>query len=251
MNFKNKVAIVTGAKQGIGYGIALALAKEGCNIVVSDINQKDCEKVAEKIKKLGVKSLAVKCDVSKKEEVDNLIAQTMKTFKKIDILVNNAGIFPFVPFAAMTESDWDKVIDVNLKSIFLCSQAAVAKMKAGGKIVNISSIASFVGFEGLVHYCASKGGINAMIRALALELAPRKINVNAVAPGAIDTPGAKQPDQPKTSAQEIVKQTVATIPWKRMGLPEDIAQAVVFLASDKADYITGQTLIVDGGWTLK
>lgn len=251
MDLKKKVAIVTGAKQGIGYGIALALAKEGCNIVVSDLDQKDCEKVAEKIKKQGVKSLAIKCDVSKKDEVENLINKTIKEFGKLDILVNNAGIFPFVPFAKMTEDDWDKVININLKSVFLCSQAAASKMKPGSKIVNISSIASFVGFEGLVHYCASKGGINSMIRALALELAPQKININSVAPGAIDTPGASQPDQPKTSTEKVRQQTIAMIPLSRMGQPEDIANAVVFLASDKADYITGQTIIVDGGWTLK
>src|SRR3990167_11199640 len=246
MILKNKVAILTGAKQGIGYGIALALAKEGCKVVVSDLNQKDCQVAAEKIKKDGVKILAVACDVSKKSEVDNLIAKTVKEFSQLDILVNNAGIFPFVPFLDMKEADWDRVIDTNLKSIFLCSQAALKKMKAGGKIVNISSIASFVGFEGLTHYCASKGGINALVRAMALELAPKKINVNAVAPGAIDTPGAQAAFNEKAA-----KQTIAAIPWGRMGQPQDIASAVVFLASDQADYITGQTIIVDGGWTLR
>ncbi|OGY49948.1 MAG: hypothetical protein A3B89_02910 [Candidatus Buchananbacteria bacterium RIFCSPHIGHO2_02_FULL_40_13] len=246
MILKNKVAIVTGAKQGIGYGIALALAKEGCKVVVSDLNQKDCQVAAEKIKKEGVKILAVACDVSKKSEVDNLIAKTVKEFSQLDILVNNAGIFPFVPFLDMKEADWDRVIDTNLKSIFLCSQAALKKMKAGGKIVNISSIASFVGFEGLTHYCASKGGINALVRALALELAPKKINVNAVAPGAINTPGAAG-----VMTKKEKDQTIAIIPAKRFGLPEDIANTVVFLASNKADYITGQTIIVDGGWILK
>jgi 3-oxoacyl-[acyl-carrier protein] reductase len=245
MILKNKTAIVTGGRQGIGRGIVLALAREGCDVVVADIVLEDCEKVAREAEELGVKGLAIKCDVSKKDEVDNLISQTVKKFGKIDILVNNAGIYPFVPFERMEEMDWDRVIDVNLKSVFLCSQAAVKEMKKGGKIVNISSIASFVGFEGLTHYCASKGGINSMIRALALELAPKKINVNSVAPGAIDTPGAS------SGSEEQTKQTVAAIPWARMGLPEDIANAVVFLVSDKADYITGQTIIVDGGWTLR
>ena len=158
--------------------------------------------------------------------------------------MNNAGIYPFKAFEQMTEQDWDKVMSVNAKSVFLCSQSAAKEMKQGGKIVDISSIASFVGFEGLTHYCASKGAINATIRAMALELAPKKINVNAVAPGAIDTPGAKSP-------AEQQKQTISIIPWQRMGQPEDIANAVVFLASDRADYITGQVLIVDGGWTLR
>ena len=246
MQLKDKVAIVTGAKQGIGLGIAMALAKEGCNVVISDIEQAGCETAAVEVEKLGVKTLAVACDVSQKKAVDNLIAKTVKKFGKLDILVNNAGIFPFVPFVDMKEGDWDKVLDVNLKSIFLCSQAAVKEMKSGGKIVSISSIASLVGFEGLVHYCASKGGVNGMTRALALELAGKKINVNAVAPGAIETPGATG-----AMTADMKKGTVASIPWKRMGTPDDIAQAVVFLASDKADYITGQILAVDGGWTSR
>ncbi|MFA5022626.1 MAG: SDR family NAD(P)-dependent oxidoreductase [Patescibacteria group bacterium] len=251
MLLESKVAIVTGAARGIGQGIAQALAAEKCNVVISDVDEDGCKKVAEELKKFGGKTLAVKCDVSKKSEVEELFKKTMKEFGQLDILVNNAGIFPFVPFTEMKESDWDKVININLKSIFLCSQEATKIMAHGGRIIDISSIASFVGFEGLVHYCASKGGINSMIRALALELAPKKITVNAVAPGAIDTPGASQPDQPKTAAEATRKQTVAMIPLARMGLPEDIANAVVFLASEKSSYITGQTIIVDGGWTLR
>jgi len=246
MILKDKVAIVTGAKQGIGKGIALALAKEGCQVVVSDINQADCEKVVAEVEKLGVKALAVECDVSKKADVDSLIASTIKEFGQLDILVNNAGIYPFKPFMDMTEADWEKVMAVNLKGVFLCSQAAAKNMKPGSKIVNISSIASVVGFEGLTHYCATKGGVNAMQRALALELASKKINVNAVAPGAIETPGATG-----AMSDEMKQGTIAAIPWKRMGVPDDIAQAVVFLASDGADYITGQVLVVDGGWTLR
>ena len=244
MQLKNKVVIVTGARQGIGYGIALVLAKEGCNVVVSDLDQKGCEDVVKKIESLGAKALAIKCDVSKKEEVGNLINKSVETFGKLDILVNNAGIYPFKPFLEMTEEDWDTVLNVNLKSVFLCSQAAVKVMKEGAKIINISSIAALVGFPALSHYCASKGGVSSMTRSLALELAPQKINVNAVAPGAVDTPGAK-------STKEITKQTIAAIPLKRMGVPEDIANTVVFLASDESNYITGQTIVVDGGWTIQ
>ena len=243
---KNKTVVITGAGRGIGQGIALAFAKEKYNVVVSDLNMEDCEKAAGEIKGLGADSLAIKCDVSKESEVKNLMAKTVRKFKKIDVLVNNAGIFPSVPFFKMTEADWDKVLNVNLKSIFLCSRAALDSMPEGGRIINISSIASFVGFEGLVHYCASKGGINSMIRALALELAPKKITVNAIAPGAIETPGAM-----KSLTEEARKQTIAIIPLARFGLPEDIANAVLFLASEKSDYITGQTIIVDGGWTLR
>ncbi|MDP2860814.1 MAG: SDR family NAD(P)-dependent oxidoreductase, partial [bacterium] len=157
-----------------------------------------------------------------------------------------AGIFPFKPFLELSESDWDKVIDINLKSVFLCSQAAAKVMKEGSKIVSISSIASLVGFENLTHYCASKGGINGLVRALALELAPKKINVNAIAPGLIDTPGVDA-----GLNDEAKKQMLTMIPWNRMGLPEDIANAVVFLASPQSDYITGQVIVVDGGWTLR
>jgi 3-oxoacyl-[acyl-carrier protein] reductase len=243
-DLKNKVAIVTGAARGIGKGIALTLAKEGCNVIVSDINEDDCQNVSGELARQGIKSIGIKCDVSSATDVEKLFMQAGKEFGKIDILVNNAGVYPFVPFEQMKELDWDKVMDVNLKSIFLCSKEALKFMPQGGRIVNISSIAAFVGFAGLVHYCASKGGINAMIRALALELAARKITVNAVAPGAIDTPGA-------SSTEEIKKQTISVIPLARMGEPQDIASAVVFLASDEASYITGQTLIVDGGWTLR
>lgn len=251
MSLKNKNVLVTGASKGIGREIALSFAREGCSVAIADIDEAALGVVSEEIKSLGSKVSVIKCDVSKKIEVDEMITKTVSEFGSLDILVNNAGIFPFIPFMNMTESDWDKVLDVNLKSVFLCSQGAAKIMSDGGRIINISSIASFVGFEGLVHYCASKGGINGMIRALALELSPKQITVNAVAPGAIETPGASQPDQPRTAAEETKKQTVAMIPLARMGQPEDIANAVVFLASEKASYITGQTIIVDGGWTLR
>ncbi len=246
MLLKDKVAIVTGAKQGIGLGIVISLAKEGCSVVVSDIVQEGCDKVVTELQKHNIKALGVACDVSKKQDVDNLISKAMAEFGKVDILVNNAGIFPFKPFMDLTEEDWDKVIDVNLKGSFLCSQAVSKVMLPGSKIVDISSIASLVAFDGLTHYCASKGGVNAMVRAMAVELASKKINVNAVAPGAIETPGASG-----GVTDEMKQGTIASIPWKRMGKPEDIANAVVFLASEKADYITGQVLVVDGGWTLK
>lgn len=243
---EKKVVVVTGAGKGIGKGIAQAFAQAGYQVVVSDINYDECLQVATEIEAIGQKAIAVKCDVSLKVEVDNLIEEAINKFGQLDVLVNNAGIFPFQAFAEMTESDWDKVMNVNLKSLFLSSQAAAKKMLAGGKIINISSIAATVGFSGLVHYCASKGGTNAMTRALALELAAKKINVNNVAPGAIETPGASG-----AQTEEVKKQTLSTIPWGRMGQPEDIASAVLFLASPGADYITGQTLIVDGGFVIR
>ena len=239
-----KTAVVTGAGVGIGKGIALALAQEGYDVVVADLNQENAQETSGELNKLGVKSIAVACDVSKAADVQNLFKQTAKEFGKVDVLVNNAGIYPFVPFENMQEADWDKVMNVNLKGVFLCSKEALKTMPEGGRIINTSSIAAIQGFAGLVHYCASKGAINGMIRALALELAPKNITVNAVAPGAIKTPGAQ-------STEEMEKQTIAGVPIKRMGLPEDIANAVVFLASGKSSYITGQAIVVDGGWTIQ
>lgn len=246
MLLEDKIALITGARQGIGKAIALALAKEGARVVISDLNLEDCQKVVAEVEGLGGKALAVKCDVSQKTEVEALIEQTVAKFGGLDILVNNAGIFPFVPFVNMSEADWDKVINVNLKSVFFTSQAAIKVMKPGARIINISSIAGSVAFSGLVHYCTSKGGINSFTRALALELAPQQITVNAIAPGATETPGASQ-----GLNDDAKKQTVAAIPLGRMGSADDIAQGVLYLASDKANYVTGQIITIDGGWTLR
>lgn len=243
---KNKVAIVTGAGQGIGRGIALALAKEGCSVVVSDMKEETCTEVAREVEALGVKALAVRCDVSSKQDVTDLFAKTKEHFGRLDVLVNNAGIYPFLPFESMEESDFDHVMDVNLKSVFLCCKEAVKMLPSGGRIISISSIASLVGFEGLAHYCASKSGINGLTRVLALELAKRNITVNAVAPGVIATPGASG-----LTDEEGMKQEIAMIPAARQGTPEDIASAVVFLASATSSYITGQVVVVDGGLTLR
>jgi len=242
----DKVAIVTGAGQGIGRGIALALAKEGCSVVVSDMNEETAKAVAREVEASGVKALAIRTDVSSASNITTLFAKTKEVFGRLDILVNNAGIFPFQSLEVMQESDWDKVIDVNMKSVFLTAKEASRELPRGGRIITVSSIASLVGFEGLVHYCASKGGINGFTRALALELAKRDITVNAVAPGAIATPGAG-----RAMSDEAMKQMLAGIPAGRQGTPEDIASAVVFLASDASSYITGQVIVVDGGWTLR
>jgi 3-oxoacyl-[acyl-carrier protein] reductase len=245
MSVQDKVAIVTGAKHGIGKGIALALAQEGyAAVVVADIDEAGAEATAKEVEGLGAKALAVKCDVSSKADVVELFQKAVAAFGKVDVLVNNAGIYPYKAVAVMTEEDWDKVMNVNLKSVFLCSQEAAKVLPEGGRIVSVSSIASMVGFDGLVHYCASKSGINGFTRAFALELAAKNITINAVAPGAISTPGA-------TMSEEVIQQTLPMIPAARMGQPEDIANAVVFLASPKSSYITGQVIVVDGGWTLR
>ena len=244
MSNQNKVAIITGARQGIGFGIALDLAQAGYDIVLSDIDTASVEAAANTIQIEGIQAIGIAADVSNKAQVDNLITKTIEQFGRVDVLVNNAGIYPFKAFQDLEEADWDKVMDVNLKGIFLTSQAVSKVLPEGGRIIHISSIASLVGFQGLTHYCASKGGVNGFTRALALELASKNITVNSVAPGAIETPGAQM-------SEEAKQQTIPNIPLQRIGKPEDIAHMVTFLASDKASYITGQTFVVDGGWVLK
>jgi len=252
-SLNGKVAIITGAAKGMGRAHALKLASAGAKIVVTDIDMHGCQQVVEEIKKNKGEAIAVKCDASSKQDVDNVIRETLQAFQKIDILVNNAGIFPFKPFLEMQESDFEKVIDVNLKGYFLLAQAAAAQMQKNspnekgqrGAIVNISSIAAIKGFAGLAHYCASKGGVNAMSNALAIELAPLGIRINCIDPGAIDTPGASSGN----ISEEQRKQMLAPIPMKRQANAEEVANAVLFLVSDESSYMTGSEVVVDGGWT--
>jgi 3-oxoacyl-[acyl-carrier protein] reductase len=249
LNLKNKIAIVTGARRGMGRTHALVLAQAGAKVVVSDISSEDCEKVVKEIEKEKGEALAVKCDVSKKGEVDELIKKTIDKWGKIDILVNNAGICQFKPFLDLTEEEWERTININLKGYFLCAQAAAKEMakQKKGAIVNIASIAMGqvgVGFLNLAHYSASKGGIVGMTETLALELAPYNIRVNAVAPGMIDTPMVDAVMQdPKTA-----EATLAQVPLHRAGKPEEVSNLVLFLASDESSYMTGSTVVVDGGW---
>lgn len=249
MNLKDRVALVTGARRGIGRGIALALAQAGAKVVVTDIDQADCQKVVDQIEELGQAGLAVRVDVTSKEDVEQAVRKTVEKFNKIDILVNNAGIAQFKPFLELTEEEWERTLDINLKGMFLCSQAAAKEMAKNkyGRIVNLASIASGqvgVGFLNVAHYCASKGGVTALTEALALELAPLGINVNAIGPGIIETPMTKDMLSDEKSKEGLM----ARIPKKRLGQPKDVASAAVFLASEENDYVTGVTLFVDGGW---
>jgi len=248
-DLKRKVAIVTGARRGMGKSHAIALAKTGAKVVVSDISLEDCQKVVEEIKKEKGEAMAIKCDVTKKEEVDEMVRKTIEKWEKVDILVNNAGICDFKPFLEMTEKGWDRTIDINLKGYFLCAQAVAKEMvkRKSGVIINIASIAmgqTGVGFPSLVHYCASKGGIVAMTEALALELAPYGIRINAISPGAIETPMI----DPLKADKKTMEGLLARIPLHRVGKPEEVSNLVLFLASDHSSYMTGSDIVIDGGW---
>ncbi|MFC1663984.1 SDR family NAD(P)-dependent oxidoreductase [Patescibacteria group bacterium] len=248
-DLKDKVAIVTGARRGMGKSHVLALAKAGAKVVVSDISEEDCQKVVDEIKKGKGEALALKCDVSQKEKVDELVKKTIEKFGKLDILVNNAGICQFKPFLELTEKEWDTTLDINLKGYFLCAQAAAKEMakQKSGTIINIASVAmgqQGIGFPNIVHYCASKGGIVGMTEAMALELASYNIRVNAVSPGMIETPMI----DPVKSDPKAIKGILTRIPMGRTGKPEEVSNMVLFLASDKSSYMTGSTVIVDGGW---
>jgi NAD(P)-dependent dehydrogenase (short-subunit alcohol dehydrogenase family) len=248
MRLDNRTAIVTGARRGIGRAIALALAKEGANVVVSDVNQEDCQKVVAEIESLGRRGLALKCNVTSRAEIEEMVKITVAEFGKVDILVNNAGVITFKPFLELTEDDWDKTLNVNLKGQFLCAQAVAKEMAKNkrGRIINIASISSGgcgIAFPLVAHYTASKGGIIALTEALALELTPQGINVNAICPGAIDTDMAKGVKEGNQLERVLVR-----IPKNRMGQPEDVAHLAVFLASDESDYISGAAMVIDGGW---
>ncbi|HIK00241.1 TPA: 3-oxoacyl-ACP reductase FabG [archaeon] len=251
MKLKGKVAIVTGSTRGIGKAIAIRFAKEGARVVVNGVSDiKKCDDVVKEIKKFSGEAISILADVSKKADVEKMISETVKKFGRIDIIVNNAGILDMSDFLSLTEEHWDRILAVDLKGTFLCMQAAAKQMiKQGknGKIVNISSIAGFVGFTRLAHYCAAKAGVIELTKEVAIELAPHKINVNAIAPGAIETDMTKD----ILADPQALKGFLGLIPLGRIGKPEDIASAALFLASDDANYVTGATLIVDGGWTIQ
>ncbi len=244
----NKVALVTGARRGMGKSHALALAKQGAKVAVTDINQEECQQVVDEIKSMGGEAIALKMDVSNKADVDAVFDEVIKQFGRLDILVNNAGIFAPKAALELTEEDWDKTISINLKGEFLCAQRAAKEMAKNnwGRIINIASIASGgvgVGISGGAHYTASKGGIIGMTETLADEWAPMGINVNVIGPGAIDTPMVSG-----ALTKEATDALLAGVPLKRIGKPEEVSAAVVFLASEEASYITGATFYVDGGW---
>ena len=243
MSDTRQTAIITGAARGIGKAIAQRLAKEGMNIVISDIMHEEAIKTAAEIEKSGVRVLAVKTDVSSAKDAEELIKQTMSAFGAVDILINNAGVTRDNLSIRMGESDWDLVLNINLKGTFLCSQYAAREMmkKRYGRIVNMASISGIMGTAGQANYASSKAGVIALTKSMARELGGRNITINAVAPGFILT------EMTEKLPANVKEAYIAQIALKRAGTPEDVAAAVHFLISPAAQYITGTVLNVSGG----
>lgn len=243
MKLKDKVAFVTGSAQGIGKSVAVALAKEGANIVVSDINLELATQTAKEIEALGVKALALKTNVADEDDVEKSVAEISKVFGRIDILVNNAGITKDGLLIRMKKEDWAAVLAVNLTGVFNCTKAVSTLMmkQRYGKIVSIASIVGQMGNAGQANYAASKGGVIAFTKTVAKELASRNVTANAIAPGFIQTAMTDK------LSDDVKKKMTEQIPLGKLGTPEDIAKAVLFLVGPDADYITGQVLAVNGG----
>ena len=247
MKLKDRVALVTGSSKGIGAAIAIEAARAGANVIINYCSDEaGARRVSREIEGMGGAGLVVHGDVSLRKDVDSMVAAAIERFGKIDILVNNAGIAIWKPFLELSEDNWNRTLDVNLKSIFLCSQAVarhLVERKIKGSIVNISSIAAHGALDCLVPYCASKGGMTLVTKAMATELGPYGIRVNAVAAGTIDIKRNRDTDP------DYPDDWIPFIPLGRVGTVDDIAKPVVFLASDDAGYITGQTFWIDGGET--
>ncbi|GCD09353.1 3-oxoacyl-[acyl-carrier-protein] reductase [Clostridium tagluense] len=244
---KGKTAVVTGASRGIGRAIALKLAKLGANIVVNYRSSADAvQEVVKEIEALGAKALAVQCDISSYSDVENMMKKCVEQFGSLDILVNNAGITKDGLLMRMKEEDFDSVIDINLKGAFNCTRhvSAIMLKKRSGRIINISSVSGLTGNAGQVNYSAAKAGIIGMTKAVAREFASRGVTCNAVAPGYIQT------DMTDSLSQKVKEAVLSGIPLKRLGMACDVANAVAFLASEEASYITGQVINVDGGMVM-
>lgn len=244
---ENKVAVVTGGDTGIGKGICLCMAREGAAVTIDYHGDRPpADELVRQIEQDGGKALAIAADVTKPEDVDELISQTVNTFGRLDIFVNNAGMEIKKPFLEVPLDIWNKVIDVDLTGPWICSQKAAQQMVKqgdGGRIINISSVHEDLPMPTNAPYCSAKGGLRMMMRTICVELAPHKITVNNIGPGAIDTPM----DAPLKENPELMKQLLDEIPLGRMGQPEEIGELAVYLASDAAAYVTGSTFFIDGG----
>ncbi|WNS77134.1 3-oxoacyl-[acyl-carrier-protein] reductase [Bacillus sp. DTU_2020_1000418_1_SI_GHA_SEK_038] len=247
MKLEGKIALVTGASRGIGREIALELARQGADIAVNYSGSEErANGVVAEIKEMGRSAIAIQCDVSNSESVANMVKETIDAFGKLDILVNNAGITKDNLLMRMKEDEWDDVININLKGVFLCTKAVTRQMmkQRSGRIINISSIVGVSGNPGQANYVAAKSGVIGLTKTSAKELASRGITVNAVAPGFITT------DMTDKLQEEVKEAMLKQIPLARFGEPSDIANVVVFLASEDSRYMTGQTLHVDGGMVM-
>jgi 2-dehydro-3-deoxy-D-gluconate 5-dehydrogenase len=247
-NLTGKAAIVTGAAMGIGQGIALRLAEAGAAVMLTDLNLEAAQTTVKQINSTGGKAQAIRADASSRADARLVVQETVRAFGRLDILVNNAGIYPLAPALQVTEELWDRVLDLNLKGLFFSTQAAAQQMineGHGGKIINIASVDAMHPTGYLAPYDASKGGVVMVTKALALEFGPYNIAVNAIAPGGIQTPGVGT-----TLSDEIIAAFTARTPLRRMGVPDDVAKVVLFLASGASDYMTGSLLVVDGGSLL-
>lgn len=254
IDLNGKTAVVTGGAMGIGFGISYRLAEAGANVVIADLNEEVGNKAAKELTDDGFKATFIKTDVASEDDVKQATDFAVKTYGGIDILVNNAGIYPIAPVMQMAPADFEKILAVNLKSVFLFTKAAgevMIKQGRGGKIINITSIdALHPSAVGLAVYDASKHGLWGFTKNTALELAPHDIQVNAIAPGGINTPGAGA-GAPKTPEMEAIqKRFIEKIPMKRMGEPDDIGTVALFLASSLSSYMTGTQVVVDGGVLL-
>lgn len=243
MRLKDLSIVITGSGRGIGRSIAICCAEEGARVVINDINASNLRETRAILESKGAKVIAFEGDVSKRTDAQGLIDAAINGFGRIDVLVNNAGILSAIPFLDITEKDWDDVINVNLKGAFNCGQYAAQHMvqQRSGKIIHFSSRA-YLGAQRMAHYAASKAGILGLMRCMAIELGPYGITVNAVAPGAIDTEMVRS-----VSSDDSIKDRIQRTPLRRIGVPDDIAHAVVFLASPEASFITGEVLHVTGG----
>ncbi|WP_154481644.1 3-oxoacyl-[acyl-carrier-protein] reductase [Anaerosalibacter bizertensis] len=247
MILKEKNALVTGGSRGIGRATAIELSKEGANVIITyNSNEEKAKEVIKEVEKNGVKGLAIKADVSSEEDVKSMMKTIKSQFDSIDVLVNNAGVTKDNLLIRMKSEDWDKVINTNLKGVYLCTKAVVRGMmkKRHGKIVNIASVVGISGNAGQGNYSASKAGVIGFTKSIAKELGSRGINVNGVAPGFVET------DMTEVLSEDIKEQSLKLIPLNRFAKPEDIANVVVFLCSEKANYITGQIINVDGGMLM-
>lgn len=245
----DKVVLVTGSTKGIGYGIALALARAGADVVINSRNQEDCDRVASEVRNLGRRSLGIAADLTKLDAINKMVEAALQYFGRIDVLINNAGTAITRKAEDITEQDWDRVLNIDLKAVFFCSQAVGRFMiqRRKGKIINMASVLGLVGERQVLPYCVAKGGVIQLTRALALEWARYNIQVNALCPGYVITPM----NEADLSREKIYNHIVGKTPMRRLAKVEDLVGGAIFLASEASNYMTGQVLVIDGGWTAE